>query len=97
MFEEHTVIALTEPIGIERIEDIPPDSPLLAADNLGDGLRPGDVGTIVAAFPGVGKFLVEFVEADGYTVALAEVKATQARLATTVDLAKDRFKMKLLV
>ena len=51
MFEEHTVIALTEPIGLERIEDIPPDSPLLAADNPGDGLRPGDVGTIVAAFP----------------------------------------------
>lgn len=97
MFEEHTVIALTEPIALERIEDIPADSPLLAADNPGDVLRPGDVGTIVAAFPGAGKFLVEFVEADGYTVALAEVKAAQARPATTADLAKDRFKMKLLV
>lgn len=97
MFEEHTVIALTEPIALEGIEDIPPGSPLLAADNPGDGLRPGDVGTVVAILPGARNFLVEFVETDGYTVALAEVKAAQARPATAADLAKDRFSKKARV
>ncbi len=47
MFKELDVIALTSPIHRDRIWDIPPDSPLLQNGEPGEGLKKGDVGTIV--------------------------------------------------
>jgi len=43
------------------------------------GLAAGDVGTIVHAYKGVSKFLVEFTTYDGTTVAVAKVSAEQVR------------------
>ena len=56
-----------------------------------DGLRPGDVGTVVYVQGNGEAFEVEFLEPDGYTVAIATVLPSQARLATKEDLANYRF------
>ena len=47
MFKELDLIALNTQIPLDRIWDVPAGSPLLNAGNSMDGLRPGDVGTIV--------------------------------------------------
>ena len=91
MFKELDLIALNTQIPLDRIWDIPAGSPLLNAGNSMDGLRPGDVGTIVYV-QGNGEALeVEFLEPDGYTVAIATVLPSQARPATKEDLANYRF------
>lgn len=94
MYEEHTASVLTVPIPIERISDVPPGSPLLDTDNPHEGLIAGDVGTIVHIYPGGEAFIVEFLEEDGYTAALADVSSSQVRPATSEDLANDRFRKK---
>jgi hypothetical protein len=43
------------------------------------GLAAGDVGTVVHAYEGDRKFLVEFTTYDGTTVAVAKVSAEQIR------------------
>lgn len=96
MFKEYTSITLTESVPLERLYDIPPDSPLLAEDNSGDGLRPGDVGIVVDINPDGDSFLAEFLEPSGYTVALVDLKASQARPATEEDFANDRFGVPVL-
>lgn len=96
MFKEYTSIALTESVPLERLYDIPPDSPLLAEDNSGDGLRPGDVGIVVDINPDGDSFLAEFLEPSGYTVALVDLKVSQARPATEEDFANDRFGVTVL-
>ena len=91
MFNELDTVTLTEPIPLESIFQVPDASPLLESDNQGDGLRPGDVGTIVHSYPEKDAFIVEFVEPGGYTVALVDVLPSQIRPATDEDLANDRF------
>lgn len=84
MFKELDVIALTSAIPRDRIWDIPPGSPLAV---VGEGLRKGDIGTIVG-MEGEGEiFDVEFLEPGGRTIAIATVLASQARPATRDDIA----------
>ena len=91
MIAEHDVVALTAEIPLESIFDIPPKSPLLSA-NGGGGLMPGDVGTVVHVQGGGAAFVVEFMESNSwYTVALADVWASQLRPATESDVANYRF------
>lgn len=91
MFPEYASIALTEPVPLQRLYDVPPDSPLLAAANPGDGLRPGDIGIVIDINPNGTSFLAEFLEPGGYTVALADLCPAQARLATDADRLMYRF------
>ena len=91
MFQEYASIALTEPVPLQRLYDVPPDSPLLAAANPGDGLRPGDIGIVIDINPDGTSFLAEFLEPGGYTVALADLRPAQARPATDADRRNYRF------
>ena len=84
MFKELDVIALTSSILRDRIWDIPPGSPLAA---VGEGLRKGDIGTIVCMQGDGEAFDVEFLEPGGRTVAIATVLESQARPATKEDIA----------
>ena len=83
MFKELDVIALTSAIPRDRIWDIPPGSPLAVA---GEGLRKGDVGTIVCMQDDGETFDVEFLEHGGRTIAIATVLASQTRPATKADI-----------
>ena len=93
MFAELDKIALTTAIPLESIFDVPPESPLLDSPN-GGGLMPGDVGIIVDVQGGGEWLCVEFLEYGGYTVALADMPASRARLATERDIANARFLQK---
>lgn len=91
MFKELDAIVLTTEIPLGHIWDIPPGSPLLGDSNSGEGLKAGDIGTIVY-IQGAGEaFEVEFLKPDGYTVAIATVLPSQARPATKKDRANYRF------
>ena len=91
MIAEHDAVTLTAAIPPESIFGVPPKSPLLSA-NGGGGLLPGDVGTVVHVQGGGAAFVVEFMESDSwYTVALADVWASQLRPATERDIANARF------
>ena len=94
MLKEHTDIVLTGHIPLEALFDASSNSPLRKTNNPGKGLIPGDVGTIVHVYPGGEAFIVEFLEQDGYTAAIADVLASQARPATDEDLANHRFRKK---
>ena len=90
MIAEHDAVTLTAAIPLESIFDVPPRSPLLSAN--GGGLLPGDVGTVVHVQGGGAAFVVEFMESNSwYTVALADVWASQIRPATERDIANARF------
>ena len=91
MFQELDGITLLAPIPAEQTWDIPEGSPLLAPADGGPELLPGDVGTIVCVQGGGAAFDVEFVEPNGYTVALATVYPHQLRLAVAADYRKARF------
>ena len=91
MFKELDLVTLTVPIPIDRIWDIPSDSPLLKDGNPVEGLLPGDVGTIVYVQGNGEAFEVEFLEPSGYTVAIATIYPSQMRPATKYDLDNDRF------
>ena len=84
MFKELDVITLTSPVPRDCIWEIPPGSPLAA---VGEGLRSGDIGTIVCMQSDGETFDVEFLEPGGHTVAIATVSASQARPATKEDIA----------
>ena len=91
MIKELDKVALTAEIPPESIFDVPPKSPLLSA-NGGGGLLPGDVGTVVHVQGGGAAFVVEFMESNSwYTVALADMWASQLRPATERDVANYRF------
>ena len=94
MFKELDAIVLTTEIPFDRIWEVPPGSPLIENGKLGKGLKAGDVGTIVYMQGNGEVFDVEFLESGGYTVAIATVWASQARLATSEDRANYRFSMK---
>ena len=91
MFQELDGVTLISPIPAEQTWDIPEGSPLLAPADGGPELLPGDVGTIVCVQGGGAAFDVEFVEPNGYTVALATVYPHQLRLAVAADYRKARF------
>jgi len=91
MFKEFEVVALTKRIPFGEIWDIPSYSPLCEPDNRGDGLMPGDVGTIVHIYPDGEAFEVEFMLPDGYTAAQAVVAPSYLRTATERDITNDRF------
>ena len=84
MFKELDVITLTSPIPGDCIWDIPSGSPLAKS---GEGLRKGDIGTIVCMQRDGETFDVEFLEPGGRPVAIATVSASQARPATKEDIA----------
>ena len=44
-----------------------------------EGLEPGDVGTVVHAYPDGQAYEVEFMTVDGKTVAVATVEVSQVR------------------
>ena len=90
MLKELDKIALTTAIPMESIFDVPPESPLWKSPN-GVGLIPGDVGVVVDVQGGGEWLCVEFLESDGYTVALADMPASYARPATERDIANARF------
>ena len=91
MVAEHDVVTLTSEIPMDAVFGVPPKSPLLSA-NGGGGLKPGDVGTVVHVQGGGAAFVVEFMESNSwYTVALADVWASQLRPATERDVANYRF------
>ena len=91
MFQELDCVTLLAPIPAEQTWDIPEGSPLLDPAGASQGLLPGDVGTIVCAQGGGKAFDVEFVEPNGYTVALATVYPHQLRLAVAADYRSARF------
>ena len=91
MFKELDTVALEASVPQEAIWHIPADSLLRNEDNRGNGLLPGDVGTLVHTHAGGEAFEVEFLEQGGYTVAIATLAPSQIRLATEKDLASDRF------
>ena len=61
------------------------DVVILTGDVSEEGLREGDVGTIVSVLGGGAAFLVEFMTLDGHTVAVAELRAAQMRAVTNMD------------
>lgn len=66
------------------------DCIVLTADIEEEGLKAGDGGTIVHMYPGGDAFIVEFMMGDIYTVILADVLPSQARLATNEDFTHTR-------
>ncbi len=91
MVKELDKVALTSEIPMDAVFGVPPKSPLLS-ENCNGGLIPGDVGTVVHVQGGGAAFVVEFMESNSwYTVALADVWASQLRPATESDVAKYRF------
>ena len=91
MFKELDIIALTSPIARERIWDLPGDSILDRINGPNEGLRIGDVGTIVYVQGDGEAYEVEFLEPGGRTVAIATILASQARRAGKEDIANCRF------
>lgn len=88
MFKELDVIALTTEVPLDHIWDVPDSDPLIEKRNPGDGLKVGDIGTIVC-IQGNGEALeVEFLGPDGNTIAIATISPSQVRLATEEDLTK---------
>ena len=92
MFNEFDLVALTMPIPLAKAGHVPEKSLLRKSASPEDGLLPGDVGVIVDVCGGGEAFIVEFLEPEGYLIALPTVYPQQIRLATEEDLANDRFK-----
>lgn len=67
---------------------------VLLRDMPDDGLRAGDVGTIVERYPATGRtgegFEIEFFAANGESVAVASVPANAVRPATERDVLSVR-------
>ena len=66
------------------------DRIVLTEDASGQGLKAGDVGTIVHVHPGGQAFEVEFLALDGATAALATVAATRLRPVAATDPTRAR-------
>lgn len=91
MFQELDAVTLIAPVPRGQIWDLPDGSPLLDSAGQNEGLLPGDIGTIVLD-PGDGQaFDVEFMEPDGYTVAIATVYSSQMRPVAEGDIDHYRF------
>ena len=88
MFKELDVISLTAEVPPNHIWDVPSSSPLIEKRNPAEGLKVGDIGTIVYV-QGNGEALeVEFLGPEGKTIGVATISPSQARLATEEDLTK---------
>ena len=88
MFKELDVIALTTEVPFNNIWDVPSSSPLIEKRNSAEGLKVGDIGTIVYV-QGNGEALeVEFLGPEGNTIGVATISPSQARLATEEELTK---------
>lgn len=88
MFKELDVIALTTEVPLNQVWDVPSSSPLIEKRNPGEGLKVGDIGTIVYV-QGNGEALeVEFLGPEGNTIGVGTISPSQARLATEEDLNK---------
>ncbi|MBI2849381.1 MAG: DUF4926 domain-containing protein [Chloroflexi bacterium] len=72
------------------------DRIVLTGDIPEEGLKAGDVGTIVHVHQHGEAFEVEFLALDGHTAAIATVMAPQLRAVTTGDITHAR-QMKLRV
>ena len=90
MFEELDAVTLVSPVALKQIWDLPEDSPLLNYSPE-KGLLPGDIGTIVLVQGDGEAFEVEFMEPDGYTVAIATVYPDQMRPVADGDIDSYRF------
>lgn len=66
------------------------DRIVLTSDLPEEGLKAGDVGTIVHVHRQGEAFEVEFLALDGHTAAIATVVAPQARPVTTRDITHAR-------
>ena len=66
------------------------DSIILTTDIDDEGLKAGDVGTIVHMHPGGEAFMVEFMTLDGNTISVIDVLASQARPVTDRDVTHAR-------
>ncbi|MDQ5844875.1 MAG: DUF4926 domain-containing protein [Acidobacteriota bacterium] len=56
----------------------------------GEGLEPGDVGTVVHVYQDGKAYEVEFVTLDGHTAAVATVEAAQVRPVSRRDITHVR-------
>ena len=92
MFKELDVIALTTEVPLNHIWDVPSSSPLIEERNPAEGLKIGDIGTIVYV-QGNGEALeVEFLGPEGNTIGVGTISPSQARLATEEDLTERSLK-----
>ena len=66
------------------------DCVVLTTDVEEEGLKAGDVGTIVHMYPGGDAFIVEFLTLDGDTIALVDLLPSQARPVTSRDVTHAR-------
>ncbi len=66
------------------------DRIVLTSDLPGEGLKAGDVGTVVHVHREGEAFEVEFVALDGHTIAVATVPASHVRAVTPRDIAHAR-------
>ena len=94
MFKELDIIALTSPIPRACVWDIPPGSPLARDNGSHEGMKKGDIGTIVYVQDNGRAYEVEFLEPGGRTIAIATIQASQARRATKEDIVNCRFRTK---
>ena len=90
MYEEHDVIALTAHIPAERVWADGGGKFPIARNGYGRGLPPGYVGAIVSVYHEDAGFTLEFIDAEGYTIGLAEVSPEEIRPATEADLRARR-------
>jgi len=72
------------------------DRIVLTSDLSKEGLKAGDVGTVIHVHRGGEAFELEFLTLEGKTVAVATVKASQVRPVTNQDITHAR-PMKLAV
>ena len=82
------ILGMEFPKGNEMFKEL--DCIVLTTDIEKDGLKAGDGGTIVHMYPGGDAFMVEFMMGDVYTVILADVLPSQARIATNEDFTHTR-------
>lgn len=90
MYEEHDVIALTTHVSAARVYGRASGRFPLARNGYCRGLPPGYIGTIIDIYPGHTGYTLEFVDAKGSTIGLAEVSPSEVRPATESDLRARR-------
>jgi hypothetical protein len=66
------------------------DRIVLTAGVPGEGLEPGDVGTVVHVYADGKAYEVEFVALDGQTRSVATLEANQVRAVTSRDMTHAR-------
>ena len=68
------------------------DAVVLNDDSTDEGLKAGDVGTIVHFYPQEAAFVVEFLALSDETVAIATVSPSQVRPVDSRDMAHARLR-----